>query len=380
MEQSLDERPSPDVDVVENSASPLEEAPPPATSAVGPDSKIRGIVTDCTRFAACLVIVFLVMAGLLEVCLRVFVVHPFSLGYLATHPTRNYELVAGYRGTTYDKVLEINSYGMRDEERAPNPNAFRVAVFGDSLTFGQGVEEPKLYSKQLQGLLSSESAVPVQVFNFAVPGYSTALGVDRWQEIQPQFRPDLVIFQFSIANECLATTKGSAKAAANARPLVRKTKDAFRKLYAYDYLAARFYGAFQPAPVMDPRAVEKRYADDSPGWIQCRELFTEIASFARSANARVVLALVSHTALGALAEEPSVTPKLTAALDQAGLKFHVMTDDVLRPYAGNEGALNVRPDDPHFSELRHTLVAKRLHDYLKATGSVSREAIHGSAR
>ena len=382
MQKSLDEIPSPDASQspastdVSTTAAEAEAAAAPATA----KATLRVILAETARFGACLVLVSLVMIVLLEVCLRVFVVHPFSLGYVATHPTRNYQLVAGYRGTTYDKVLEINSYGMRDEERAPDPKAFRVAVFGDSLTFGQGVEEPKLYSKQLQGLLARESAVPVQVFNFAVPGYATALGVDRWKEIQPQFRPDVVIFQFSILNECLPTTKDSAKAAANARPIVRTTKDALRKLYMYDYLAGRFYGAFQPLPVMDPRAVEKRYADDSPGWLQCRELFTEIASFARSSDARVVFALISHTALGPLAEEPpSVAPKLTTALDQAGLKYHVMTDDSLRPYAGKEDALNVRPDDPHFSELRHTLVATRLHDYLKATGSVSREAIHGSA-
>ncbi|HQY63664.1 MAG: SGNH/GDSL hydrolase family protein [Myxococcales bacterium] len=377
MQKSLDEIPSPDAS--QSPASADASAPAAETSGLAPAVTARTIMAETVRFGACFGIVFLVMTVILEVCLRVFVVHPFSLGYVATHPTRNYQLVPGYRGTTYDKVLEINSYGMRDEERAPNPSAFRVAVFGDSLTFGQGVEEPKLYSKQLQGLLASDSATPVQVFNFAVPGYATALGVDRWREIQPQFRPDLVIFQFSIANECLPTSKDSAKAAANARPIVRKTKDTLRLLYTYDYLAARFYGALQPAPVMDPRAVEKRYADDSPGWLQCRELFTEIASFARSSRTRVVLALVSQTALGPLVDEPPVTPKLTAALDEAGLKFHVMTDDVLRPYAGNEGALNVRFDDPHFSELRHTLVAKRLHDYLKATGSVSREAIHGSA-
>ena len=53
------------------------------------------------------------------------------------------------------------------------------------------------------------------------------------------------------------------------------------------------------------------------------------------------------------------------ALDEAHLPHHLYIDDALRAYAGREELLNVRPDDHHFNEAGHDLIAAALAKYIE---------------
>ena len=82
-------------------------------------------------------------------------------------PNQDFQVAgAGFRYS-----IRTNSRGFRDSERsfAKPAGLKRVAVLGDSTAFGWGVDQDKMWSAQLQGLLGQG----VEVLNFAVPGYST---------------------------------------------------------------------------------------------------------------------------------------------------------------------------------------------------------------
>jgi lysophospholipase L1-like esterase len=74
-------------------------------------------------------------------------------------------------------LVVTNSYGMRDAEpRPPSPSLLRIAVLGDSFTFGFGTRGRAVYTEVLERLLNASPLGGKRVFdvlNFGVGGYST---------------------------------------------------------------------------------------------------------------------------------------------------------------------------------------------------------------
>lgn len=325
---------------------------------------------EALRLLSCLVLCCAVMLPLGEVALRLCTQPPFSLGYLRTHPTRHYELVPGFRGHTYDVPLSINSLGLRDDERRPDPAALRVLVFGDSLSFGQGVPAAATYPRRLEALLAGRLGRPVQVFNLATPGYNTHTEWLMLRERFDEFTPDLLLFQFSLAYNVIPTTDSQANQVA----VLRWLKDLSRRLYLYDHLVTRYYSlrrtlpralSLKPAPQVSRLAqVSALYDDHSPGWRQCQEALHDIVAFAHGRGVPVVFAVVvSEGRPAPTAAEDELAPLLLraqGALRDAGVDDVVLVDDALRGYSKTPRLLRVRDDDSHFSALAHQLVAEHL--------------------
>ena len=59
-----------------------------------------------------------------------------------------------------------NRLGFRDREVPPKSSKYRIAVVGDSFTWGQGLERSERFSDQMQAALGPG----YEVFNFAIPG------------------------------------------------------------------------------------------------------------------------------------------------------------------------------------------------------------------
>jgi hypothetical protein len=100
-------------------------------------------------------------------------------------------------------ALITNSFGMRNPEVkiAAEPGVYRVAVLGDSFTFGWGVEESECFVRKTEKLLNdalgSHTTNPkVEMLNFGVPGYSTFQEVAQYDELVAQFKPNAVLIYF----------------------------------------------------------------------------------------------------------------------------------------------------------------------------------------
>ena len=86
--------------------------------------------------------------------------------------------------------VRINSAGWRDRERVlPKPaGVFRVAVLGDSFTWGHGVDDDKVYTRVLERIVGG-----VEVLNFGLSGSSTDQQLLILKRHVLAYQPDLVL-------------------------------------------------------------------------------------------------------------------------------------------------------------------------------------------
>ena len=87
--------------------------------------------------------------------------------------------------------ISLNHLGFRDREIGPkDPNRYRIAVIGDSFTFGNGVAEPDRFSNLLQGFLGPQ----YEVLNFGHPGNNMPDHLVELEQVLT-FKPDFVLLQ-----------------------------------------------------------------------------------------------------------------------------------------------------------------------------------------
>lgn len=93
---------------------------------------------------------------------------------------------------------KINSKGFRDKEFLTEKpeNVVRIAVLGDSITFGFEVPLERTYPKVLENMLNQNRNRQVEVLNFGVGGYNTYNELELLQETVIKYKPDIVILGF----------------------------------------------------------------------------------------------------------------------------------------------------------------------------------------
>lgn len=305
-------------------------------------------------------------------------------GYVITHPERRYTLKPFFRGRTYSAEVRMNSSGLRDYERPVLDGAYRIAVFGDSITFGIGVRAEETFPKIIEKMLNGDpggAGTAVQVFNFGVPSYNTVHEYRYMRESFDAFRPRMVILEFTAQND---TAQAADECAGiNRYRMVRWLKDVLRNLYSYDFLASRFYDLLYERSAKQHNDRYKArlshdelyYQDDYEGWIEAKKTFAQIKQFCDSKNIVLVFAVFANNI--ALAPRPEadlmypVVKKSVAAMRNAGIENIVVLDDAFRKYAGKEKLLWVTPADSHFSCLAHRLAAEEIVKYVYKKGLIA---------
>jgi lysophospholipase L1-like esterase len=111
-----------------------------------------------------------------------------------------FELVPGAR-VRAEVDYRVNSLGLRNPEveLAKPPGVRRLAVLGDSITFGYWVAEEQAYPRQLERLLAARGDKPrVEVLNFGVPGYNLDQELQVLRIKAAAFQPDAVLVGFCL--------------------------------------------------------------------------------------------------------------------------------------------------------------------------------------
>lgn len=110
------------------------------------------------------------------------------------HATVGYHFIPGLKTRvaheTGGYLLRANDTGFRSNHpftAAKPEGTFRVLLFGDSFTAGDGVRNKHRYSDLLPGLLGTSPERPVEVYNFGLSG----TGTDQQRLIYEQFARDL---------------------------------------------------------------------------------------------------------------------------------------------------------------------------------------------
>ena len=113
----------------------------------------------------------------------------------------DYELRPSVESRDRNVGIRTNAQGLRGPDvREPRPaSSVRVAVLGDSVAFGLGVEEPDAWPRRLEALLrSARPDLDVEVLNFGVSGYSTREEAAVLEGRELGFEPDLVLVGYCL--------------------------------------------------------------------------------------------------------------------------------------------------------------------------------------
>jgi len=100
--------------------------------------------------------------------------------------------------------VRMNNAGFRDRDRFVDKLAgvYRIAVLGDEVSEAMQVELTQTWWWRLPALLDScKKQLRVEVLNFAVGGYGTGQELVTLQTRAMRYQPDLVLLQFSDAND-----------------------------------------------------------------------------------------------------------------------------------------------------------------------------------
>jgi lysophospholipase L1-like esterase len=90
----------------------------------------------------------------------------------------------------------LNSLGFRERPIEPkDPNRFRIAVIGDSFSWGQGLQDHERFSN----LLDTQLGARYEVLNFGMPGHTMPEHVDELEPVL-KLNPDFVLLQLYINN------------------------------------------------------------------------------------------------------------------------------------------------------------------------------------
>jgi len=103
-----------------------------------------------------------------------------------------YELEPGF--LIRSVAAKISPQGMNDRYFSVTkpPHVYRIAIIGDSMSFGWKVKLEHSFPKVLEGFLNRDG-MQCEVLNFSVPGYNTAQEMELIKEKVLRFAPDAVI-------------------------------------------------------------------------------------------------------------------------------------------------------------------------------------------
>lgn len=189
--------------------------------------------------------------------------------------------------------VHIDDRGFRTpafaERKAPGTR--RIAVLGDSSTFGWGVEEFQSYPQRLATALAKRWRVDparVEVLNLGVPGYSTFQGRVLLERFALDLEPDAIVWSY-LSNDGAVT--GISDAATYQQRIgptgallaVLHTSRAFETLEAWIAVARR---RLAPAAEPDPRDAAQR---NVPSYDVAATNVRAVVEEARTAGIPIVL-------------------------------------------------------------------------------------------
>lgn len=145
---------------------------------------------------------------------------------------------ARYQTIEFNVEANINSIGLRNDEiDIDKGDAFRILCFGDSWTFGWGVEEEDSWPRKLETYLHENGYRNVEVINCGEPGQFTSVYKKHVANAVPLLKPDLVLVGALQLDDLAQLYESGFQANAPKKKLSKKAKV---KLMGKAFLGASF--------------------------------------------------------------------------------------------------------------------------------------------
>jgi len=288
----------------------------------------------------------------------------FAMRYVFRHAATsgNAHDFVGRRGA--GPALRVNNVGFRDRDVPPKSGAYRIAIVGDSFTWGQGIDERERFSNLIEQALGPG----YEVFNFGRPGDNMPEHLDVLTQALA-VQPDFVLLQLYIND-----WETAAMERPRPRPLL---PDAWSRALesrsiVYDLLRNQWDTLQEKVGITDsyPTYMARNLRDrQSPN---AKLAYGQLAEFfARAHAARVGVGAVLFPAPDALGPFGRDYPfrYLHEGTAQLCAEAHVPFLDLLPVYSkiGDPRTLWVSPFDAHPNAQSNRLAADAI---LAAFGSV----------
>ena len=302
-------------------------------------------------------IIFLVMLEIsLQIYTRLFIYYDVEMSrYAVDIKQKSDDPKIGHVHTPNSRAhlmgvdVAINSDSFRDEEyAAERSEKYRIAVLGDSLTFGWGVEKNDTFEVLLEGMLSESR--PTEMINFGHGNYNTEQQVNLFKEKGLKYNPDKVVV-FYFINDAEVTP-------------VRSNWLWVAKLRSVTFLWSRIRGLLTRSD--SGQTFESFYSalyeDGQPGFLVVKEAFIELHGITeeRGIELQVILLPELHN----LVDYPfsAEYAKVGAFLQENGIDYIDLTDS----FRGYEDTteLWVAMDDAHPNALAHRMIAEYSREFI----------------
>lgn len=264
----------------------------PLRSVIKMKEASKNIVTFC--------ITLFVLFVILEIVLRVFIIGaPLEnsgdqLHILLEDSERTWGLNPDANGVQSGGAFSINSFGFRDKEYSPTKpdETLRIAVVGDSVTFGKGVDQDKTYAKVLERKLNGDCTQHIEVLNFGVYAYNTFREYAAIKEQVMHFNPDLIVMLYVLNDPELDIDLGLNKTVKQKSLVERVREGLTNNVYTYQFLA-RIYFASQALNQNLSLNILSYYpmihSDEFAGWTRVVDTFGELHELSVREDVPVVI-------------------------------------------------------------------------------------------
>lgn len=119
------------------------------------------------------------------------------------------------RNLEYDMTIRINSGGLRDREFSfsRTPRTVRIGAFGDSFTFGEGVEAEQTWAKRVEQMFAKDSSLRaagwrIEVLNFGIGKTGTSNQLAWYLKEGVHYGLDIVVLGFFVGNDFTDNVSG----------------------------------------------------------------------------------------------------------------------------------------------------------------------------
>lgn len=257
-------------------------------------------------------------------------------------------------------AIHINAAGFRGPafSDAKAPGTYRIAVVGDSFTYGNGVRQQDRYSE----LLQAELPPHVEVLNFGQPGANTPEHLKLVQELLPRVHPDFVLLQWYV-NDVEDDDSTSRPSFVPLMP-VRSWHNFLNDASALYTVANMQWAETQVALGMTSSYADylkRRLGDpNSEDSVRDRGLLNELIATCQRAGVPVGIVLFPDTASSMAADYPFgyLHERVLATCDQQGLTCVDLRDDFSK--VKERQSLWASRLDHHPSARANAIAAERI--------------------
>lgn len=269
----------------------------------------------------------------------------------SNYPDVHYDLKPNIDSIFRGKHFITNSSGMPDREYTleKSPDVFRVAVVGSSWSMPTGIDAERAYHVLLEEkLLSSGTAKPVEVLNFAVEYYGLGEMVATTKHKALAYDPDLIIFAItSITPSFLWETEKEPFVQADTVP-------PFLRSYVFSALMEAtgkpFYANSQRPKINNPYGAYMR---------QIRRSMETLKELTAEYNTEVAVIFLTFDQLN-----ESMRINSAKHANNQGFTFLSVNLVERAKELGYEGGLLTGKIDAHPNELAHKVIAETIYQEL----------------